>query len=342
MTNLKEFLLDGLVGIMKDKGLDGYRGYQIFQWLWQKGALDIDEMTNISKRLRKRLLGGFYIGSLRTLKRARARDGSIKYLFELEDNWTIESVFMPEDDRKSVCVSVQVGCPLGCKFCATGRSGFERNLYAWEIAEQVIAIQRAEQVRITNVVFMGMGEPMLNLNAVLDACRILNSDLGPNIGARKMTISTAGIPNGILKFATEPMQLKLAISLNATTDELRDILMPVNRRHPIGEVIGAVRKYQAVKNRMVTIEYIMIEGLNISAQDARRLLKITRDLRCKINLIPYNPIPGGGYSPPSYRSMMRFFDLLLNAKKTVTIRDSRGSDIGAGCGQLRLTVSSTT
>lgn len=338
MINLKKFSLDGLVALIRRRGLDDYRGRQIFQWLWQKEVLSFDSMTDLSRRLRESFKDEFYVGSLRILRRTEASDSSVKYLFELEDGLTIESVYMPEIDRKSVCVSVQVGCGLGCRFCATGQFGFERNLLGWEIADQVISVQRVENVRITNVVFMGMGEPMLNIDAVFQACQILNSDLGPNIGARRMTVSTAGLPEGIIKFAALPMQLKLAISLNATTDELRNMIMPINKKHSIKDVIEAIRRYQFVKNRMVTIEYVMIKDFNITPIDARRLISLMSDLRCKINLIPFNPFPGCEFTPPGNSEMMSFYNILLGSDKTVTIRNSRGSDIGAGCGQLKSSV----
>ncbi|HIE06058.1 MAG TPA: 23S rRNA (adenine(2503)-C(2))-methyltransferase RlmN [bacterium (Candidatus Stahlbacteria)] len=335
MINLKSFSLEELKDLVKGYGFKDYRGRQIFQWLWQKGVLQIDKMTNISKKYRDLLLKNHYIGSLRILKRIKSEDSAVKYLFELEDGLTIESVFIPEPDRKSVCVSVQVGCSLNCRFCATGRAGFDRNLNAWEIADQVICIQRIEGVRITNIVFMGMGEPMLNLDAVIEACQILNSDLGLNIGARKMTISTVGIPEGIAKLTKNRMQLKLAISLNASDDRKRSLLMPINRRYNISRIIKAVRDFQSARNSMVTIEYIMIDDVNISRTDAFRLLALTEKLRCKINLIPLNPFPGCEFSTPATRTVETFREILAKGNKTVTVRNSRGSDIGAGCGQLR-------
>ena len=342
MINLKSLTLDELEHIAIKEGLEAYRGRQIFQWLWQKGTHDFDLMTNLSKKLRISLKEKFTIQGLKLSQKDIGADGSVKYLFSLIDGKTIESVFMPEADRKSVCVSVQVGCPLNCHFCATGRSGFERNLKAWEIADQVIAIQQDEKVRISHVVFMGMGEPMLNLNEVLNAAEILNSDLGPNISARRMTVSTAGVPEGIVKLANYHLNLKLAVSLNATTDRTRNLLMPVNQKYPIVEVLNAVRYYLRKKNQMVTIEYVMIKGINCHRQDALRLISLVQGLKCKINLIPLNPIPNLDYEPPDDNTIETFREALVHSNKTVTVRKSRGVDIGGGCGQLQSKILSTT
>jgi len=333
--NLKSFTREGLKDLITSLGWKTYRADQIFQWLWQKGSIEFDGMTNLAQRYRAELKRRFRIGQMKVCKQIPAQDGSVKYLFQLEDGVGIESVYMPEPSRRSVCVSVQVGCPLHCHFCATGRSGFIRNLRAWEIADQVVTIQRLEGVRISHVVFMGMGEPMLNLDEVLKSVEILNDDLGPNIGARRMTISTAGIPEGIIRLIHFPLPIKLAVSLNAATDRIRSLLMPINRRYPIRKVIAALHRYVAMTNRMVTIEYVMFQGLNTTKEEGLRLIRLVKKLKCKINLIPYNPIDGCDLLPPEEDEMMSFYELLRTAHKTVTIRKSRGKDVEAGCGQLR-------
>ncbi len=321
---LKEFL--------KDKP---FRAYQILKWVWQKDAKDFSCMTDISKSLRERLSEEAFIPTHRLIRKVASSDGAIKFLFELLDGEKIESVFIPEGDRRTVCVSTQAGCPLRCAFCRTGLMGFKRNLEWWEIVEQVRAVREEVKERITNVVFMGMGEPFLNYDQVLNALRMLNNvNYGLGIGARKLTVSTAGIIPGILKFAEVKEQFKLAISLNATTDEVRSYLMPINKTYPLEPLFRALRHYCARKRKRITFEYVLIKGVNDTDEDAKRLGRIARSIPSKINLIPYNPCDELPFEEPDDRDVQRFYELLYPFNVTVTIRWSKGREIKAACGQL--------
>ncbi|MCS7258711.1 MAG: 23S rRNA (adenine(2503)-C(2))-methyltransferase RlmN [candidate division WOR-3 bacterium] len=334
MKNLKAYTLEELITELEKFGWEKYRAYQIFSWIWQKGISDINLMTNLSKEKRQVLQSKFYIGSLKVIDQKIASDGTTKFLFELEDGNCIESVFIPESTRKTVCVSSQVGCPLNCKICYTAQAGFKRNLKFYEIADQVLQIQNILGIRVTNVVFMGMGEPFLNYTEVLKAIYLLNSDYGLNIGARKITVSTAGIIPQIYDFSTFPLQVKLAISLNATTDKIRDILMPINKKYPLKELIKAVKHFVKQKNKRVTFEYVLIKEINDTDDDIKRLIKLLKDIPCKINVIPFNPYPKSPFEAPSIKETTAFVNKLYPKLPCVTIRKSKGADILAACGQL--------
>lgn len=354
--NLKSLDLPALETFVSGLGWEKYRARQIFTWLWQRGVSDWDMMTNISKEYRARLAEQAFISGLCLLRvvpdHTDKTDDCLvtaKFLFELEDGERIESVLIPEPPRLTVCVSSQVGCPLGCKICATGQQGFVRNLQFYEIADQVVQVAcnigrvrnrdaRAGSERaVTNVVLMGMGEPLLNLDEVLKACEIINSDIGLRIGARHITISTAGIPEGIRRLAEYGKQFKLAVSLNATTDEQRTRLMPINAKYPMAVLFDAIRYYTGKTRRRVTLEYVLIQGVNDSGADAQRLIRMLKHLPCKINLIPFNPFPAGvvaGWQRPSDRSLEEFAARLYPELPAVSIRKSRGLRIRAACGQL--------
>jgi 23S rRNA (adenine2503-C2)-methyltransferase len=332
--NLKSLTFDQLKEEVKRLELEEYRAAQVFSWLWKKGAADFDSMTNLSKPLREKLKTEFYIGGLECQKVETAPDETKKFLFRLEDKTHIESVFMREAKRTTVCVSTQVGCPVGCRFCFTGMTGFTRDLAAWEIAGQVLEVQKSVAVPISNVVFMGMGEPFLNYEQTLKAVEILNHDLGPNIGARKITVSTVGIAPRIFDFADFPLQAKLAISLNAADDKTRSSIIPVNQNFPLKKIFEAVKSYIDKKNKRVTFEYLLIKGMTDRKLDALNLIELLKNIPCKINLIPFNPFPGSGFQPPDSESVERFAQLLYPQLPAVTIRKSKGSEILAGCGQL--------
>lgn len=334
VMNLKTLSFEELRNLFKDLGLEEYRATQVFSWLWKKGVADFDAMTNLSKKLRKKLKNQFYIGSLKCGKVETALDKTKKFLFRLEDNNYIESVFIPDAKRTTVCVSTHVGCPIGCKFCYTGKIGFKRNLAAWEISDQVLQIQKLVTTPISNVVFMGMGEPFLNYEESLKAVEILNHDLGLNIGARKITVSTVGIVPKIYEFADFPLQAKLAISLNAADDRTRNSLIPVNKKYPLEAILTGVRYYIQRRNKRVTFEYLLLKNITDRKLDAINLLKLLKGIPCKINLIPFNPFPESGFQPPEPESVERFAELLYPKLPAVTIRKSRGSEILAGCGQL--------
>lgn len=333
MKNLKSFSLEGLKNFFAGMGEKDFRGDQVFEWLWKRGVNSINDMTNLSKILREKLNNDFFISELKVVDRKISMDGSQKFLFGLEDGEGVESMFIPVDDRKTVCISTQVGCGMGCKFCATGMMGFIRNLKFYEIVDQVLQIQKLTGERITNVVLMGMGEPMLNLNEVLKALEIINKYIG--IGARKITVSTVGIVPGIKKIASIPNQYKLAISLNFPTDEERTRMMPVNSKYPINALINAAKQYYKMKGLRVTFEYILFMGLNDSEEHAVKLAKIARSLPSKINIIPFNPVKGICLKAPSGRDVDRFVKILYPLAPAVTVRWSKGSDISGACGQLR-------
>lgn len=334
MTNLKSYTFAQIKELVKELGWEEYRAAQIFTWIWQKGINDIDEMTNLAKPKRELLKEKYYISQLKLSTTQQAPDHTQKFLFILADNHNIESVYIPELHRKTVCVSTQVGCALGCKICYTGQIGFKRNLKFFEIADQVLQVQMITQQKLTNVVFMGMGEPLLNYDECLKAVEILNSDFGLNIGARKITISTVGITDKIYEYAKFPLQVKLAISLNGADDKTRNYLMPITKKYPLKELIEAIRYYTKIKRKRVTFEYVLVKGINDQIQDAAKLRKLIVAIPCKINLIPFNPFPGGELKSPDKTEVEKFAEILYPGLPAVTIRKSKGAEILAGCGQL--------
>uniref|UniRef100_A0A7C4CDE9 Probable dual-specificity RNA methyltransferase RlmN n=1 Tax=candidate division WOR-3 bacterium TaxID=2052148 RepID=A0A7C4CDE9_UNCW3 len=334
LPDIKSLTPARLSALGVERGWPRYRAAQLFDWLWRRSARSFDEMTNLSKACRAELAREFSLGFLEPETTLRDRDGTVKARFRLDDGETIESVFIPDADRRTICVSTQAGCPLGCRFCYTGRHGFVRNLGWHEIAGQVQAMQQALQTRATNVVFMGMGEPFLNPDAVYDAIRTLNTDSGLGIGARHITVSTVGIPGAIRAFAAFPLQCRLAISLNAADDETRSAVMPVNQRFPLAEVLAAVREYIRTTRRRVTFEYVMLQGINDRQADLHNLARLLKGVPCKLNLIPFNPFPGAEFRPPSPAAVRRFAETLFPLLPAVTVRKSKGSTILAGCGQL--------
>jgi 23S rRNA (adenine2503-C2)-methyltransferase len=295
---------------------------------------DFAAMTDIARDARRLLAGRFEVFVPRCAGRRDADDGTVKFAFTLADGSVVESVFIPDADRRTVCVSTQTGCALGCAICRTGTLGAGRNLGWHEIAGQVLDVGRLVGARVTNVVFMGMGEPLFNYQNVTAALTELNLDRGLNIGARKLTVSTAGIPDRIREFARFPLQAKLAVSLNAADDETRSRLMPVNDRWPLAELVPAVREFTAIRGKRVTFEYVLVAGVNDRERDALGLAALLRGIPCKVNLIPFNPFPGCALAAPSREAVERFRDLLLPRLPAVTIRRSRGRDIAAACGQL--------
>ncbi len=315
--------------------LNRYRAQQIFSWLWRNDITDFNEMTNLSKAFREHLAQVYYIGRLKVLSEQHADDGTVKFLLRLEDGESIETVFIPEGDRRTICVSTQVGCPLGCVFCASGQIDFKRNLLAWEIVDQILRIKSCLRMGVTNIVFMGIGEPMLNLTEVFKAILLINSDYALNIGARHITVSTAGIIEGIRAMAKGPSRVKLAISLNATTNVVRNMLMPVNRKYPLEDLLEAVRFYGKTRQIRTTFEYVLIAGVNDRRADARRLVKILKGIPSKINIIPLNEIAGLAFKKPPGEKVLAFIDAMKDNPIPITLRKSKGIEIMAGCGQLR-------
>ncbi len=332
--NLKGMTLSEIESFVKAVGIEPYRARQIFQWIYNKNVTSFEEMTNLSKSLREELANISEIPVLKILRLNRSTaSGTIKFLFQLPDGEAIESVYMPDGNRRTVCVSSQVGCALQCRFCQTGKMGLKRNLETWEIVDQVMAIKRELNVNVTNIVLMGMGEPFHNYENVLRAAELFSHPEGLSIGQRKITISTSGLVPAIRRFTRENRRFKLAISLNATTDSVRSYLMPINKTYPLEELLSAVRDYSNTSRNRVTFEYVLISGQNDSVADARRLRKLLDGIHCKINLIPYNPtLPE--FSAPDQETIDRFIRELLNFPAPVTIRRSNGEDIDAACGQL--------
>jgi 23S rRNA (adenine2503-C2)-methyltransferase len=336
--NLRALSLNNLEALFSELGWPRYTAGQVFTWLWQKGVSDLDSMTNLSRDRRACLAERYHCRLPELLRATDDSDGTAKFTFTLDDRNVIESVFIPDADRRTVCISTQVGCGLGCAFCYTGTLGLKRNLTWWEIAAQVLAVRssvtRPSDLAITNAVFMGMGEPFLNRDATIEAAMVINDEKGPGIGARHITVSTAGIPEGILAFARLDRQFRLALSLNASDDETRSRLMPVNRRHPLKEVMAATREYVAARGKRVTFEYVLIDRVNNRDQDVRQLARLLKGIPCKLNLIPLNPFPGCELEAPSEKSVDAFARKLWPHVPAVTVRRSKGARILAGCGQL--------
>lgn len=331
--NLKGLWIEDLEKLLGDLGEKRHKANQLALWIYDKRSTDFSQMTDLSKTLREKLNSIAYIDNIELIKAQTSKlDFSEKFLFELKDGEKIETVLMWEKDRVTICVSTQVGCSLGCTFCATGKMGFKRNLTSGEIVDQIIALK---DHKITHVVLMGMGEPLLNYENTIKALRIMNSDLGLSFAAPKVTLSTVGIPEMIKKLADETLKIKLAISLNAPSDEKRNQLMPINKKHPIKDLLEAVKYYTKKKEMRVTFEYVLIKDFNDSKKDALELSKLVRGIPCKINLIPYNFVPNLPFEKPSEEKIIAFRDYLFPRCPAVTLRKSKGEDIQAACGQLR-------
>lgn len=328
-------------------GEPAFRGRQIYKWIYTKAVNSFYEMSDLSRDLRNRLDEIAQVSIPRVLKQRASTDGTRKFLMELEDKKRVESVVIPHSQKKdskyTLCISTQVGCPVGCAFCATGNSGFQRNLKAYEMVGQVLGSERElgkrlksrENGLISNVVYMGMGEPMFNYDEVIKSIRILNDPKGINIGQRHITVSTSGDITGINRLAQENLQVTLAVSLHACNNELRDQLIPLNRKYPLEKLHLALEQYQQLTNRRVTFEYLLLQGVNDSLDDAQSLVKLVKPLLANINLIPYNEVESLPFTKPSSERVMQFYNYLDQAGANVTIREEKGADIEAACGQLR-------
>lgn len=327
--------LSELEDLMAQMGATKFRAKQIHNWIYGKSVSSIDEMTNLSKDFREQLKQVASVTESKIKVKQVSSDGTLKYLIEYPDGECVETVLMRFDNRANLtaCVSSQVGCAVNCSFCATGKGGFKRNLTYQEIIEQVLSIQRDTGLKVTNIVFMGQGEPLLNLNNVLKALEIFNNDF--QIGARRITISTSGIIPGIKRLAEMDLQSTLAISLHAPNHKLRAELMPIENKYPIDELKNALIDYVEKTGRRITIEYILIHGFNDTQEVAKELAILLRGIKCNINLIPYNSVIENDYKKPSNNDIMKFKYLLEHSGKKVTVRLERGADIDAACGQLR-------
>lgn len=327
--------LEELENLMSELGATKFRAKQIHNWIYTKSVSTIDEMTNLSKDFREQLKGIASVTETKIKVKQTSKDGTLKYLVEYPDGECVETVLMRFDNRANLtaCVSSQVGCAVNCSFCATGKGGFKRNLDYKEIIEQVLTIQRDTGLKVTNIVFMGQGEPLLNLDNVLKALEIFNNDF--QIGARRITISTSGIIPGINILADMDLQSTLAISLHAPNHKLRSEIMPIENRYPLDELKKALLNYVEKTGRRITIEYILIHNFNDTFEVAKELAHWLKDLKCNINLIPYNSVIENDYKKPSSSDIMKFKYLLEHSGKKVTVRLERGADIDAACGQLR-------
>lgn len=322
--------------VMADLGQPRYRAHQVADWLYKKGAGDLSELGNIPSSLREELQNaGWLLPSVRIRMVLSAQDGAKRYLFRLRDGQEVEGVFIPEDKRKTVCFSTQVGCGMGCAFCATGRSGLVRNLTAGEIVDQVLRIGCEGKVRISNAVAMGQGEPLANYDQVIKAIRLMNADYALGIAARRLTISTCGLVSGIYRLAEENLQINLAVSLHSTDPEKRDELIPVNKTYPLTLLHQACKDYAETTGRRVTLEYTMIKGENDGEQDLQGLAAFAKGWLSHINLIPFNQVPGTAYRGSHKERIEYFQNYLRQLGIPVSIRESRGEEVWAACGQLR-------
>ncbi len=333
--NIKDYNLDELKQVMASLGEKPYRAEQIFKWIMQDNVTSFDEMTNISIELRDKLKENFDLHVFNILKKQESKDGTKKYLFDVLDGNAIESVLMEYKHGFTICVSSQIGCKMGCKFCASTGVKFARNLSSGEIVEQLLAIQRDENIKISNLVFMGIGEPLDNYDNVMNAIKILNNQKGINMGARHISISTSGLVPKIYKLADENMQCTLSISLHSCSNKKRSEMMPVNDVYNIEELMKACRYYIQKTNRRISFEYALAKDNNDNLNDAEELSKLLKGMLCHVNLIPINKIENGKYIKSTNENIIKFRDYLNKKGIVATIRRELGSDIDAACGQLR-------
>jgi 23S rRNA (adenine2503-C2)-methyltransferase len=335
-TNLLEMTPDEIVAFVEGLGEPAYRGRQLATWVYVKGVADFAAMTDLPRGLRERLPAVAVVAPPVVVARHVSRDGSVKLELGLADGRRVQSVVMPDGDRLTLCLSTQVGCGFGCAFCLTGTMGLERNLSAGEIVGQVWAARATlpSGARLTHVVFMGMGEPLANYAATVKALRTLVAPLGFGFSPRRITVSTVGLVKGLERLARENLRVNLAVSLHATTDDVRSRLMPVNRGWGLDDLLAACRRFPLPVRQRMTFEYTLLDGVNDSAEDARRLARRLQGLRAKVNLIPFNEWPGEAFRRPAPERILAFQRLLLDAGLTATIRWSKGEDVGAACGQL--------
>lgn len=324
--------------LVEELGEPAYRAEQLYAWLYEKRVRSLAGMTDLGKRLREKLEGRHELRWPAVTERSHSTDGTIKLLFRLDDGATIESVYIPEERRRTICISTQAGCPVRCAFCLTGISGYKRNLKAWEILGQVATVM-AEAPSGTlpwNIVVMGMGEPLLNVQATIAALRILMDKQGFAVAPRRLTVSTVGILPGLRKLMEEPVRPNLAISLHAPNAELRRRLMPIEDKYPLREVIKAAQAYPIPRGGLVTYEYVLLRGVNDTPAHARELVKLIRGAPAKVNLIPLNATPEIPFDPPTKQAVETFRGILADARVPVSVRKQRGQDILAACGQLHL------
>ena len=335
MKNIKEYNLDELQDELVALGEKKYRAEQIFKWIYVDKVKEFDEMTNLSIELREKLKQNYTMCNFNIIKKQESTDGTKKYLFDVLDGNAIETVLMQYHHGKTICVSSQIGCKMGCKFCASTGIKFVRSLTSGEIVEQILAVEQDIGDKISNIVFMGIGEPFDNYENVMKAIKIINNQKGLNIGARHISISTSGLVPMIYKFADEELQCTLSISLHATNDEKRSSMMPINNRYNIKELMEACRYYIEKTNKRISFEYALAKDNNDNLDDAKELVKLLKGMLCHVNLIPINKIENGAFSKSSNENIIKFRDYLNEKGIVATIRRELGSDIDAACGQLR-------
>ncbi len=345
-ANLLDFDLEGLIAFCDRLGEKRFRATQLFRWIHQKGASDFGQMTDLAKPLREKLVSSAHVAPLQVVSRHESADGTVKWLFDVGGGDVIETVFIPETDRGTLCISSQAGCAVGCRFCSTGHQGFSRNLTTGEIIAQLWYAEhflrqhlgRQERV-ISNVVMMGMGEPLQNYSQLVPALKVMLDDHGYGLSRRRVTVSTSGVVPMMDRLAAD-CPVALAVSLHAPTDDLRDNLVPLNKKYPIAELLQACTRYQASAPRdFITFEYCMLDGVNDQPQHARELVALVNakragGLSCKFNLIPFNPFPASGLKRSAMPQVMAFAKILMDAGIVTTVRKTRGDDIDAACGQL--------
>jgi 23S rRNA (adenine2503-C2)-methyltransferase len=334
--DIAEMELDELEQTLESLGQPRFHARQLFQWVHKCAVVDFDEMTDLGRELRSTLATQFHVGTPAVVRKERSTDGTTKLLLRLEDGYLIESVFIPDTPSNTFCISSQVGCAMKCGFCLTGKMGIIRNLTAGEIVGQVRVLARElDMLRSRfNIVLMGMGEPLHNYDAVMKALRILADERGLAVHPRRVTLSTVGVLPALERLATEPLMPNLAISLHATTEQQRDLLVPINRKYGIRELLDACRRFPLKRRDRITFEYVMLKGVNDSDEDARRLVRLMHGIRAKINLLPLNEAAGIPYERPDDARVNRFARILADRGVTVSVRKSRGRDIRAACGQL--------
>ncbi|MEW6386521.1 MAG: 23S rRNA (adenine(2503)-C(2))-methyltransferase RlmN [Thermodesulfobacteriota bacterium] len=332
--DLKEFTLEELAQVIKAWGEPAFRSRQLLKWVY-KGVTDFEEMTDISRVFRRELARRTRLSQLSLIKDQQSQDGCRKFLWALEDGLKIESVLIPEEDHLTLCLSTQVGCAQGCRFCLTGQRPLARNLKTAEIVNQILAVRAGLPPGrpLTNLVFMGMGEPLANFPTLIRALTIISAPWGLNFSSRRITVSTVGLAPLIPRLGQE-VRVNLTVSLNAADDDTRNSLMPINRRYPLDTLLAACRAFPLPRHRRITFAYVLLNGVNDDPAQARQLARLLKGLRVKINLIPFNPHPHLPFSPPPPNRILEFQEILRDAHYPVFIRESRGTDISAACGQL--------
>jgi 23S rRNA (adenine2503-C2)-methyltransferase len=343
LIDVADLELPELEATLAQLGRPAFHARQIFQWIYRRGATDFGLMTDLPRDLREQLVEHFRVGTPEVVRREQSSDGTTKFLLELADGKRIESVCIPDSPGDTFCLSTQVGCAMRCAFCLTGKMGIDRNLTAGEIVGQVRVLSSSLGLldQRFNIVLMGMGEPLHNYDATMKALRILSSDQGFGVSPRRVTLSTVGVLPALERLATEPFMPNLAISLHSTTEEQRDLLVPINRKYGIEELLDACRRFPLKRRQRITFEYVMLAGVNDTPEDARRLARLLSGIQAKVNLLPLNEAAGIPFERPSDEAINRFGKILADRGVTVSVRKSRGRDIRAACGQL-ITESSKT